>query len=206
MKPARGAKSLMQCGNSLQNSGLVEVPAGRGVMLLSQLVVGEKLSSNPVARTLLENLIRYGATYKQVFRPVAVAVSEGSPLAKVLDAMGLAAFQSCRSAGRARNARRHRSRRSFARQSWHIGGASQRCRTIHAKRRHPAVQRPDARRPDQLQQDRRFRAHDPPVQTGAGRLSRSPRSANRRANHRRRGSVFVATNLPLDRRKLCRFG
>jgi beta-galactosidase len=89
MKPVRGAKSLMQCGNSLQNSALVEVPAGRGVMLLSQLVVGEKLSNNPVAQTLLANLIRYGATYKQVFRPVAAAVSEGSPLAKVLDAMGL---------------------------------------------------------------------------------------------------------------------
>ena len=50
MKPVRGAKSLVQCGNLLQNSGLVEVQAGRGVMLLSQLVIGEKLSSTPWRR------------------------------------------------------------------------------------------------------------------------------------------------------------
>ena len=89
VKPVRGAKSLLQCGNLLQNSGLVEVQAGQGVMLLSQLVIGEKLSHNPVAQTLLENLINYAETYKQVFRPVSAAVSEGSQLAKVLDAMGL---------------------------------------------------------------------------------------------------------------------
>ncbi len=89
VKPVRGAKSLLQCGNLLQNSGLVEVQAGQGVMLLSQLVIGEKLSHNPVAQTLLENLINYAKTYKQVFRPVSAAVSEGSQLAKVLDAMGL---------------------------------------------------------------------------------------------------------------------
>ncbi|MGO9115205.1 MAG: glycoside hydrolase family 2 TIM barrel-domain containing protein [Thermoguttaceae bacterium] len=88
-KPVRGAKSLVQCGKLLQNSGLVEVQAGKGVLLLSQLVIGEKLSHNPVAQTLLANLIRYGATYKQVFRPVTAVVSDRSQLAKVLDATGL---------------------------------------------------------------------------------------------------------------------
>ena len=88
-KPTRGAKSLVQCGQSLQNSGLVEVPAGKGLLLLSQLVVGEKLAGNAVARTLFVNLLAYGAGYKQVFRPVAVVAVEGSPLAKALAAMGL---------------------------------------------------------------------------------------------------------------------
>ena len=89
LKPVRGAKSLVQCGNLLQNSGLVEVPAGQGVLLLSQLLIGEKLSRNPVAQTLLDNLVCYGATYKQVFHPVAAVVGDGSQLAKALDATGL---------------------------------------------------------------------------------------------------------------------
>src|SRR5205823_3856799 len=39
-KPARGAKSLIQCGDSLQNSALIEVPAGKGLLLLCQLTAG----------------------------------------------------------------------------------------------------------------------------------------------------------------------
>jgi beta-galactosidase len=88
-KPTRGAKSLVQCGQSLQNSGLVEVPSGKGLLLLSQLAIGEKLAGNAVAQTLFMNLLAYGAAYKQVFRPVTVVAADGSPLAKVLAAMGL---------------------------------------------------------------------------------------------------------------------
>ncbi len=89
MKPVRGAKSLVQCGQSLANSGVLEVPAGKGVMLLCQLVVGEKLPQNAVAQALLENLLAYGAAYRQVFRPVFAAAPGESQLVKALDAMGL---------------------------------------------------------------------------------------------------------------------
>jgi hypothetical protein len=90
-KPARGAKSLIQCGDSLQNSALVEVPAGKGLLLLCQLTVGENLRTNAVAQRLLLNLADNGAGYKQTFRPVT-AVVEGAPqLAKALDAVGLQA-------------------------------------------------------------------------------------------------------------------
>lgn len=77
-KPTRGAKSLIQCGNSLTHSALLEVPVGSGVMLLSQLRVGDKLADNAVAQQLLLNLLSYGATYKQEFRP-AVAVAANTP-------------------------------------------------------------------------------------------------------------------------------
>ncbi len=88
-KPTRGAKSLIQCGNSLTHSALLEVPVGSGVMLLSQLRVGDKLADNAVAQQLLLNLLSYGATYKQEFRP-AVAVAADAPLlAATLDAIGL---------------------------------------------------------------------------------------------------------------------
>ncbi|HEX3147373.1 MAG TPA: glycoside hydrolase family 2 TIM barrel-domain containing protein, partial [Gemmataceae bacterium] len=88
-KPTRGARSLIQCGDTLGNSALVEVPAGQGVLLLSQLRVGEKIAENAPAQQLLLNLIGYAGSYKQVFRPVAAATAGSSMLGKTLDAMGL---------------------------------------------------------------------------------------------------------------------
>ncbi|MBM4041955.1 MAG: hypothetical protein FJ290_25960, partial [Planctomycetes bacterium] len=45
-KPTRGAKSLIQCHTLLQSTGLAEVPVGEGLMLLCQLLIGEKLETN----------------------------------------------------------------------------------------------------------------------------------------------------------------
>ena len=87
-KPTRGAKSLVQAGPRLGQSALVEVPVGSGLMLLSQLEIGEKWNSNIVARQLLHNLLAYASSYKQEFRPVAVA-SDNAQLFKAIDALGL---------------------------------------------------------------------------------------------------------------------
>ncbi len=89
VKPARGAKSLLQVGPRLQNSAVVEVPVGDGLMLLSQLSIGEKVADNIVAQQLLVNLLNYGASYKMELRPVAVALGNDTQLAKTLDAIGL---------------------------------------------------------------------------------------------------------------------
>ena len=89
LKPTRGARSLLQCGDTLRNSSLVEVPTGKGVLLLSQLLIEEKLGETPVAQQLLLNLIGYGADYKQVFRPVSAVVTTAPLLGKTLDAIGL---------------------------------------------------------------------------------------------------------------------
>ncbi len=89
LKPVRGAKSLIQCGDTLRNSALIEVPTGKGVMLLSQLLVAEKLTTSGPAQQLLLNLISYGADYKQVTRPVLAAVGTDPLLKRNLDAMGL---------------------------------------------------------------------------------------------------------------------
>lgn len=88
-KPTRGARSLVQCGDTLRNSALVEVPAGQGVLLLSQLRVGEKVAQNAPAQQLLLNLVGYAAGYKQVFRPVAAVTGGSAMLGKTLDAIGL---------------------------------------------------------------------------------------------------------------------
>jgi len=90
LKPTHGGKSLVQCDIRLKNTALCEVPAGRGLLLLSQLVIGEKLAESAAAQQLLTNLLAYAVSYHQEFRPVAVCTKDLHPaLAKELDAIKL---------------------------------------------------------------------------------------------------------------------
>jgi len=89
VKPTRGGRSLVQCGPRLEHSALAEVPAGKGLLLLSQLAIGEKLESNAVARQLLANLIHYAAAYKLEYRQVAVSAKDDPSLEKTLATIGL---------------------------------------------------------------------------------------------------------------------
>ncbi|HEY7428932.1 MAG TPA: hypothetical protein VH682_32175, partial [Gemmataceae bacterium] len=88
-KPSRGAKSLVQCHEKLQNSALVEIPIADGLLLLCQLVVAEKLDKSVVARQLLFNLVDHAASYRLTFRKVVACTEGDAPLAKTLDAIGL---------------------------------------------------------------------------------------------------------------------
>lgn len=66
---------------------MLEVLDGRGRYLLSQMVVGEKLATEPVAQALLENLIRYAVSRKTA--PVKLAlVQDKLPLGEKLEAIG----------------------------------------------------------------------------------------------------------------------
>lgn len=87
-KPTRGAKSLVQCDARLGRTALAEVPAGRGVLLVSQLVIGETLAQNPVSQQLLANLLAYAVDYKQEFRPTVLAADQNGPFARAVDATG----------------------------------------------------------------------------------------------------------------------
>ena len=87
-KPGGGAKSLIQCDARLQYSALLEVPAGQGLLLLSQITLGENIQTSAVAQKLLANLVDYGANYKLTFRSV-IADSENPLLTKAMDATGL---------------------------------------------------------------------------------------------------------------------
>lgn len=88
VKPVRGGKSLIQVGPRLVNSALIEVPVGKGVMLLCQLAIGAKLDRSVVAQTLLANLMEYGRNYKQEIANVA-AVIDDEQLGKAMDAIGV---------------------------------------------------------------------------------------------------------------------
>ena len=87
LKPQRGARSLVQCNESLLNSALLAIPVNDGVVTLCQLVVGQKLANHPTAQTLFANALDYAARYKLEFLPTAAAVEPA--LAKVLDAVSL---------------------------------------------------------------------------------------------------------------------
>ncbi len=87
LKPQRGARSLVQCNESLLNSALLTIPINDGVLTLCQLVVGERLADHPVAQTLLLNALDYSAGYQLRFLATAAAVEP--PLAKVLDSINL---------------------------------------------------------------------------------------------------------------------
>jgi beta-galactosidase len=89
VKPVSGGKSIIQCDLKLADSALVEMQAGQGVLLLSQLLIGEKLHSSAAAQYLLLNMVRYADSYKLVSAPATAVVEGNPPLAKALDTIGL---------------------------------------------------------------------------------------------------------------------
>ena len=66
------------------------MPCGKGLLLLSQLVVGEKLGQSVVRQRLLTNLLEYAATYKLEHRPVVVCTKDiDANLVRSLDGIQL---------------------------------------------------------------------------------------------------------------------
>ena len=63
-KPSKGGRSLAECGAMLERSPLVEMPTGRGVIVLCQMRVGSKLGVDPAADILLRNLAEHYASYR----------------------------------------------------------------------------------------------------------------------------------------------
>ena len=88
-KASKGARSLVQCDRELSCSALAECPVNDGLLLLCQMVVGEKLASDPVAQVLFDNMLNYLASYRVVRNEAAVVMDDASPERKMLGASGL---------------------------------------------------------------------------------------------------------------------
>lgn len=88
-KATRGALSLVQCDDELGCSAIASCTVNDGLMLLCQMVVGEKLAYDPVAQRLFDNMLAYCAGYKPVRKRTAVALDEASPAGKLLAGSGL---------------------------------------------------------------------------------------------------------------------
>ena len=78
-KPSQGGRSLVEAGDQLQYAPLIEVPCGKGIMVLCQLRVGAKLGIDPAAHVLLRNLIQTYAKYRPA-QGVAALFSPGDTL------------------------------------------------------------------------------------------------------------------------------
>lgn len=88
-KATKGARSLVQCDEQLGYSALVECQVDDSSMILSQLVMGEKLDADPVAQRLFDNSVSYLSSYKAV-RKATVAVLPADDLrAKLLKDLDL---------------------------------------------------------------------------------------------------------------------
>jgi beta-galactosidase len=88
-KATHGAVSLIQCDEGLGCSALAECPVNDGLMLLCQMVVGDKLASDPVAARLFDNLLAYCDAYKVITRTTAVVMDPALPAFKLLADSGL---------------------------------------------------------------------------------------------------------------------
>jgi hypothetical protein len=88
-KATRGALSLAHCDEQLGYSALAECRVNDGLLLLCQMVVGEKLGYDPVAARLFDNLVAYAAAYTPVRRATAVVLDEKSPAARLIEESGL---------------------------------------------------------------------------------------------------------------------
>jgi len=88
-KATKGARSLAQCDEELGFSAISECAVGDGLMLLCQMVVGGKLSFDPVAARLFDNMLNYAIDYKAVKKDTAVVMDISTPMGKLLKSTGL---------------------------------------------------------------------------------------------------------------------
>jgi beta-galactosidase len=88
-KATRGAVSLAHCDEQLGYSAIAECPVNEGLMVLCQMVVGQKLAADPVAQRLFDNLLSYCEHYALLKKNTAVVMDPKGPAAKLLADAGL---------------------------------------------------------------------------------------------------------------------
>jgi glycosyl hydrolase family 2 len=90
VKPSTGGRSLAQCGELLAHTCLVELPVQRGVMVLCQLRVGDKLGLDPAAAVLLRNLVAVYGRYTPATGVAAIYSPDNALLAAKIAETGAA--------------------------------------------------------------------------------------------------------------------
>ena len=88
-KATRGATSLVQCDEELNCTALATCAVNDGLIVLCQLVVGEKLATDPVAQRLFDNVLNYAASYTPVRKHTAVVMNADRAEYKMLAEAGL---------------------------------------------------------------------------------------------------------------------
>jgi beta-galactosidase len=84
-----GSTSLVQCDKELGYAAVVSDPVGPGLLMLCQMVVGEKLPTEPAAQILFDNMVNVCTDYKLEQKATAVALDPASKEAELLAASGV---------------------------------------------------------------------------------------------------------------------
>jgi len=88
--PSSGAIALVQAGNELRLTPMLELPVRQGSCLLSQMLIGARLGTEPVADRLLHNILAWAAGRARAKPGKTLACLAGdAKLKALLDAIGL---------------------------------------------------------------------------------------------------------------------
>lgn len=88
-KPTRGAKSLVHADEALGYTALALSEIEDGLLLSCQLVVGEKLATDPVAQRLFDNLVAFAYGHAVLRNATASSVPAASPTGRMISDLGL---------------------------------------------------------------------------------------------------------------------
>ncbi len=88
-KPTQGGRSLAECGAWLERCPLVEMPTGKGVIVLCQMRVGAKLGVDPAADVLLRNMAEHCAAYRPATGMAALYAPEAPLLSASVEQTGV---------------------------------------------------------------------------------------------------------------------
>ena len=72
---------LVECGPELGDCALAQIARGDGLLIVSQLLVGTKIGTDPVAARLFGNLVDHALDYRPNHRAAATLLEEGPRLA-----------------------------------------------------------------------------------------------------------------------------
>jgi beta-galactosidase len=80
---------LLQCDDRLSCTAVIESPVGEGLLVLSQLAIGERLESLGVAQSVFNNLLNYAADYVPIRKSTLAAIEPRSAEQQLLDSLNL---------------------------------------------------------------------------------------------------------------------
>ncbi len=83
-KGTKGGRSLLQCDDRLGYTALFESAVGDGLLIVSQLAIGEKIDTLGVAQAVFNNMLNYAASYVPVRKNTLVAIPKSDPAARLL--------------------------------------------------------------------------------------------------------------------------
>ncbi len=86
-KGSTGYRSLFQCEEGLGATALAECPAGEGLLMLSQLAIGEKIATSAVAQQVFAQLLNHAAAYAPVRR--TISLSAGPAISAMVTSAGV---------------------------------------------------------------------------------------------------------------------